>query len=71
MPTFAFIDDMTFSQLLPPSFVWAAWVFCGKPCDGALQKVSSNARLGQSWCALFKGRAKKCSINTKKKPHEV
>lgn len=58
MTTLAFIDDMTFSQLFSPGLVWAAQVLCGQLCDCALQEVSSNARLGQGWCALFQIRAK-------------
>ncbi len=52
--TLAFIDDMTLSQLFSPGLVWAAQVLCGQLCDCALQEVSSDARLGQSWCSLFK-----------------
>ncbi len=51
--TLAFIDDVTFSQLFSPGLVWAAQILCGQLCDCALQEVSSNARLGQGWCALF------------------
>lgn len=57
--TLALIDNMTFSQLFPSGLVWAAQVLCGQLCDCALQEVSSNARLGQSWCALFSKKKKK------------
>lgn len=58
MTNFAFIDDMTFRQLFSPGLVRAAQILCGQLGDCALQKVSSNARLGQGWCALFQKRAK-------------
>lgn len=71
MTALAFIDDMTFSQLFSSGLVWATQVLRGKLCDCALQEVSSDARLGQSWCALFKKKQKtsKDTMKHKKQKH--
>lgn len=50
--TLAFIDDVTFSHLFSSGLVWTGQVLCGKFCDCAFEEVSSNAWLGQGWCAL-------------------
>lgn len=51
--TLALIDDVTFGQLFSGLVGAAPQILCGQLGDCALQEVSSNARLGKSWCALI------------------
>lgn len=43
---------MTFRHLFSSGLFWTGQVLCGKFCDCAFEEVSSNAWLGQGWCAL-------------------